>query len=355
MKIAVVLALLLLAVLLLIPAASYVYEAGAPGACARCHEMAVPVDQWAGSAHRNVACAKCHGDALTTDAQFHMTNARRVLDHNLGKVAEQAHLRTSDVFAMVETCKSCHPQEYATWAAGPHSVRYEPIFLDKRQNSERHLMDDCLRCHGMHYDGPIRDLVTPLDNKGPWTFRDAAMATKPAIPCLTCHTMHQSGAPLKGHVRRAVISRKEAVMTPSLALWDRRSNGPVPVAMLALPVMHEGDRAVKMSPDPRQALCYQCHAPLADTQVHSGDDRTCIGVHEGLSCFACHDKHKMSTRASCTECHPRLSNCGRDVEKMDTTFFSKQSAHNIHFMKCADCHPKGIPPRKTPQPLHAAG
>jgi len=33
-------------------------------------------------------------------------------------------------------------------------VRYEPLFLDKKQNTERHLMDDCLRCHGMHFDGP---------------------------------------------------------------------------------------------------------------------------------------------------------------------------------------------------------
>jgi len=57
MKIALTLGLLLLALLLLVPTASFVYEAGAPGACARCHEMAVPVDQWAGSAHRNVACA----------------------------------------------------------------------------------------------------------------------------------------------------------------------------------------------------------------------------------------------------------------------------------------------------------
>jgi len=50
MKIALTLGLLLLALLLLVPTASFVYEAGAPGACARCHEMAVPVDQWAGSA-----------------------------------------------------------------------------------------------------------------------------------------------------------------------------------------------------------------------------------------------------------------------------------------------------------------
>ena len=347
MKIALTLGLLILALLLLVPTASFVYEAGAPGACARCHEMAVPVDQWAGSAHRNVACSQCHGDALTTNAQFHMTNARRLLDHNFGQVAESAHLRPADVFAMVGRCQSCHPQEFATWKAGPHSVRYEPLFLDKKQNGERHLMDDCLRCHGMHYAGPIRDLVTPLNNQGPWSFRDAAMASKPAIPCLSCHAIHMHGAPLKDHVRRAVISRKEPIMTPSLAFFDRRSRESVPVSLLPLPAMHEGERPVKMSPDARQALCYQCHAPLANTQVRSGDDRTPVGIHEGFSCLACHDRHKQSTRASCADCHPRLSNCGRDVEKMDTTFFNKQSAHNIHFMKCLDCHPKGIPPKRV--------
>jgi hypothetical protein len=254
---------------------------------------------------------------------------------------------------MVDRCRSCHPQEFATWAAGPHSVRYEPLFLDKKQNTERHLMDDCLRCHGMHFDGPIRDLVTPLNNQGPWSFRDAAMASKSAIPCLSCHAIHIHGAPLKDHVRRAVISRKEPIMTPSLAFFDRRSRESVSVAMLALPAMHEGERPVKMSPDARQALCYQCHAPLANTQVHSGDDRTPVGVHEGFSCLACHDRHKQSTRASCADCHPRLSNCGRDVEKMDTTFFNKQSAHNIHFMKCLDCHPKGIPPKRV-KPFNSA-
>ena len=52
-------------------------------------------------------------------------------------------------------------------------------------------------------------------------------------------------------------------------------------------------------------------------QVGSGDDRTGIGVHEGLSCLACHQKHGQQTRASCANCHPRLSNCGLDVEKME--------------------------------------
>jgi hypothetical protein len=31
---------------------------------------------------------------------------------------------------------------------------------------------------------------------------------------------------------------------------------------------------------------------------------------------------------------------------MDTTFKTLTSKHNIHFVKCEDCHPSGIPPRK---------
>jgi hypothetical protein len=113
--------------------------------------------------------------------------------------------------------------------------------------------------------------------------------------------------------------------------------------------MLDGARPVNLSPDSRQALCYQCHAPDFTLQARSGDDRTCIGVHEGLSCLACHSGHDQDARASCAQCHPRMSNCGLDVERMDTTFRSPASLHNIHFVKCADCHPNGVPP-----PIHAA-
>jgi hypothetical protein len=41
-----------------------------------------------------------------------------------------------------------------------------------------------------------------------------------------------------------------------------------------------------------------------------------------------------------------MSNCGLDVEKMDTTFASKNSKHNVHWVKCADCHTKGVPKKK---------
>jgi hypothetical protein len=142
-------------------------------------------------------------------------------------------------------------------------------------------------------------------------------------------------------------------MIPSLALFDRRQMNWVPVGGLSLPEMKDGERIVKISGDPRQALCYQCHAPRTTLQVGSGDDRTPVGVHEGLSCFACHLEHRQFTRASCTTCHPRLSNCGLDVEKMETSFKSSKSPHDIHFVKCADCHTKGIP-KKAKRDVHFA-
>jgi hypothetical protein len=83
-------------------------------------------------------------------------------------------------------------------------------------------------------------------------------------------------------------------------------------------------------------------------QVGAGDNRTGLGIHEGISCLACHQQHGQKTRASCATCHPRLSNCGLDVEKMDTTFRSAESKHNIHWAKCGDCHVKGVPKKRQP-------
>jgi hypothetical protein len=134
---------------------------------------------------------------------------------------------------------------------------------------------------------------------------------------------------------------------------------------LPLPVVFDGVRRVNVSPDPRQGVCYQCHAPRpADAenvaavkgwglQAGSGDDRTPMGVHEGISCVACHNSHNQSARASCKNCHPQMSHCGIDVEKMDTTFVSATSPHNIHWVKCTDCHQHGIPAVKAHPPVQA--
>jgi len=332
--------LLVLALLLLVPGASLYYESGNGEACARCHEIRDSFENWQSSAHRGVPCKGCHGDAFTLDAQFHMNNVRRVSTHLRGGPGEQVRIQDRDISRILERCKSCHRQEFAAWQNGPHGVNYAKIFLDAKHNRKELLMDDCLRCHGAWFEGSIQDLVTPIRTEGPWHLVSPERAQMPAIPCLACHQMHRTGQPL-------VKDAPQEVHRPSLALFDRRSRTYVSSTLLPLPAMLEGTRRVKMSPDPRQGLCYQCHAPLASLQVNSGDDRTGIGVHEGISCVACHLQHGEQTRPSCATCHPRLSNCGLDVEKMDTTFKDKKSMHNVHFVKCADCHPKGVPKRRN--------
>ena len=52
-------------------------------------------------------------------------------------------------------------------------------------------MDDCLRCHGMHFSGPVRELVQPQNAQGPWHIIRAGFADQPTMPCQTCHQMHE--------------------------------------------------------------------------------------------------------------------------------------------------------------------
>ncbi|MGO9862655.1 MAG: multiheme c-type cytochrome [Terriglobales bacterium] len=333
---------------LMIFSVSLYYERSGGSACATCHEIWQPYSDWHSSAHRNVKCQDCHGNVFTLEAGFHVNNMRRVITHLRGRAPDSPKLRTNDVLRMVTRCAKCHQEEFASWSASAHSATYRQLFLNSEHNHRQVPMDDCLRCHGMHFQGPMRDLVTPLNTTGPWRLLKSELAAEPAIPCLTCHQIHHEGLPLeKPPAGQELPSAHQEINRPSLGLFDRREQRHVPVAELPLPRVYEGERAVKISPDQRQALCYQCHAPLAMAQVRSGDDRTPIGVHEGLSCLACHLKHGQQTRASCRTCHPQLSNCGIDVETMDTTFKDKTSRHNIHSVKCADCHPSGIPKRKN--------
>jgi hypothetical protein len=316
--------------------------------CARCHEIRPMVDTWAASTHRGVTCRGCHGSSFSADLRMHAKSLRRMWLHSRGETPEQIHIRHRDVAPLVERCSSCHRQERADWESGPHGAPYAAIFINPEHNASQQLMDDCLRCHAMHFEGGIRDLVTPLDRKGPWTFVNEEDAGLPAVPCLACHSVHRKGDPLAPRSDRGLVAGPaQEVVRPSLALYDRRALEPVGLERLPLPAMREGERLVKASPDRRQALCYQCHAPRAGNEVFSGDDRTPVGVHEGLSCLACHAKHGLKTRASCAGCHPRLSNCGIDVETMDTTFKTPDSRNDVHRVACLDCHPKGVPKKKV--------
>lgn len=335
---------------LTLPAGSLYYEYSAGASCARCHEIRRDYEVWQASSHRGVKCASCHGGITTFNPGFgfgfNLGNVRRLVRHIRGGFSDPVRLRGEDVARLMDSCRACHQQEFAQWQSSTHSATYTRIFLDQKHNREHPLVDDCLRCHGMHFEGGIRDLVSPLDPNGPWRLLRPELANQPAIPCLTCHELHRHGERVGSRALASQAAARQERSRPSLALFDRREQQHFALDLLPLPAMREGARSIQASPDPRQALCYQCHAPQSTAQVASGDDRTPIGVHEGLSCLACHQKHGQQTRASCADCHPRLSNCGLDVEKMDTTFANTKSGHNIHFVKCADCHRNGVPRRR---------
>jgi hypothetical protein len=332
--------------LLAIPAGSIYYTAAGGKACIRCHEIQSSYDRWLMSTHRSVQCKECHGTLFTTDVGFHLNNARQLWLHLRGQVPERLLVRQRDISrGMNERCGNCHRQEHAAWSAGPHHATYSQIYLEPSHNTRRLVTEQCLLCHGMFFEGGIRNLVQPIDLRGPWQLTASVSPREPAIPCLTCHAVHRPGTPrgLKSPFDDLEATASHAAQ---LTFFDRREQLPFSINLLPLPQMKDGSRPVRIAPDARQALCYQCHAPDHTFQVGSGDDRTSAGVHEGLSCFACHAGHDQDARASCVLCHPRLSNCGLDVGTMDTTFRSLDSRHNIHFVKCADCHTNGVPARR---------
>ncbi|HEY2467434.1 MAG TPA: hypothetical protein VGI45_06290 [Terracidiphilus sp.] len=318
--------------------------------CESCHEMTAHVNAIHGSAHRNTNCMQCHTASLSA-------KLRHVRVHMTGSALEVTHLRDVDVMEMTAKCQACHQHEFATWQAGPHSANYAQIFTNPVHNAERRLTDDCLRCHGMHFNGAVRDLVQPMNTSGPWHLTQKGREDEPTIPCMACHELHREGSPQARPASR--ISIATPPVRDSLAFFDRREQLHFPARLLAIPQLWDESRAVKISPDQRQALCYQCHAPrISETgtvaasnhwgpQVGSGDDRTPMGVHEGISCFSCHNGHNESATASCKTCHPQMSHCGIDVEKMDTTFANAKSAHNVHWVRCTDCHQHGVPRPKV--------
>jgi hypothetical protein len=111
----------------------------------------------------------------------------------------------------------------------------------------------------------------PVDRKGPWQLKDSTLAAMPSVPCVTCRQMHREGNPMDKVVGDgSVPGPSQEMARPSLALFDPRTQQYIPAAELPIPVRYDGARAVKMSPDQRQAVCYQCHAPLSTALVGSG-------------------------------------------------------------------------------------
>ena len=313
--------------------------------CASCHEISNSVNIWTESTHRNIACKECHGTALSEGIHSLKEKSAMLFHHNSNLKPEDIKITEVQRLEVMQRCTGCHQTEYAKWNSGGHAMNYSEVFLNPVHNKAETISEDCLRCHGMFYDkGTIINIVEPLDTAGPWILKDESLADNPAIPCFACHEVHQSGSPgIRQNLEMPSSLHYTRGKQTLTSFYYRRDNMYFPVSLLASPAINYQSGSLKISQDPNQRLCLQCHSPNAFNMAGTGDDRTPRGVHEGISCLACHDSHSNSAIASCKNCHPAISNCKLDVEKMNTTYIDQSSKNNIHFVACTDCHSKGKP------------
>ncbi len=310
--------------------------------CASCHEIVPSLEIWQQSAHREVGCADCHGTALGNGFHSLKEKAGMFFSH-FGKAQENSEVRLDEaaVLEVMQACVGCHRDEYVSWQAGGHSATYADIFLNEKHNSMERPYPDCFRCHGMYYGGTIADLVEPISTTGPWSLKEPVKAAQPVIPCLSCHPIHMENEPMArpgSFDDPSTIHYEREERHPLTGLYLRADRISLRVDQLRKPEIYQGETAVLVSDDPLQRLCIQCHAPNWAHEAGSEDDRTPVGVHEGISCRACHRTHSNDPRNACMTCHPAVTSCGRDVMTMNTTYLKSDSPHDIHSMACLDCH-----------------
>ena len=298
-------------VLILIVSGSYISwnRANPDYTCAKCHEIAPSHERWKTSAHANIHCIECHGSALSEGFNSLSEKTNMVFTHfTKDKANYDIRLNEKQVLGLHNRCISCHQAEHAGWLASGHAVNYKEIFMDSVHNAKEKPYWDCLRCHGMFYDGNIQDLME-LEGiaSTEWKIRDKKQEMLPAIPCLACHQMHTDNPVSQRYVPIADSSRTEVSRNSRTALYMRADRFHLLSDRLPRPEMYDGDTIVEYASDPNTLLCMQCHAPNSRHQVGSEDDCTVTGVHRGISCIACHRPHSGTTRESCIQCHPSLT------------------------------------------------
>ena len=322
---------------------SYWNSANPEKTCANCHEISPMVGQWQNSAHREIRCFECHGTALSNGFHSLKEKANMVFTH-VGRNPERENVRMTEkqVLELSDRCAKCHQSEYKKWLSGGHSARYADIFMNGKHNQLEAPYWACLRCHGMFYDGNIKTLMQKPDQPdGVWKLNDLHKAMDPTIPCLSCHAVHTDND-LRGNAARydvpKEISNERASRNPVNNWYVRDSRKHIRTDKLMKIAMSDHGKPVKVSDDPVNKLCIQCHSPNFKHETGSQDDHTPTGVHEGISCNACHSPHSNDARNSCIHCHPAISNCGIDVTKMNTSYMDEKSPNDIHTVSCGSCH-----------------
>lgn len=310
------------------------------------------------SAHSQLDCTACHDPAAIEKFKKLQSKLGKDIEPGWDRVREEIPLSEPAIQALAAKCAGCHAEQAKDWSSSGHSMTYARSFLNREHNRMEAPMDDCLRCHAMFFEGAARDLVKPLDTRGPWRMLRKELSDHRSIPCLACHQVHAerwllpSVAAVSDHREDQRGNRRSETAatgftsdnkTSKAGFYDRRERRFFPAHQLPHPKVFDGDKRVPVSDDARIRICVQCHAPSAAHQAGTSDDRTLRGVHEGMSCLDCHATHSLDTRKSCAQCHPAASSCGLDVMRMDTTARAKGSRHDIHTVACTDCHPQGAP------------
>ena len=317
--------------------------------CASCHEIELRVESHANSSHQNLTCKECHGTALSNGFHSLKEKGMMVVNHVRKTNIETIRMNEEQMLDVMNNCERCHTAEYANWKSGGHSMTYGDVFLNEKHNTTEQINFDCLRCHGMFSSKSVDELVEPLKVKGPWKLKDKELMHKSAIPCMACHQIHQEGKPKSqpdyANPQEAFYNRKAE--KPGLTFFDRHEKININVVDLPKLKLTDNNLEVAVSDDPIMRNCVQCHAPNAAHLAGTSDDRTPRGVHEGLSCTACHEPHSNDARNSCSKCHPPMTNCNLDVTQMNTTFKDKNSKNDIHFVSCTDCHKADDPRLKS--------
>lgn len=277
--------------------------------CAQCHEVAPSHAEWVNSAHAGVKCIECHGTALSNGIHSIKEKTGMMVTHIKGeKRNEDIYLTEDQRLEIVNRCIACHRAEHAGWLAGGHAVSYKEIFMDSNHNTMEKPYWDCFRCHGMFYDGNIHDLMS-LDSEHPtdWHIKDKKQENKPTITCLSCHQIHTPNPVSEKYISMTDTIKSAIPRNPKTAIYLRAEKMHLRSDYLTPVTLKDGAEKVNMALDPNTLLCMQCHSPNYAHAAGTEDDRTPVGVHEGISCIACHKPHSGETRQSCMECHPSLT------------------------------------------------
>ena len=279
--------------------------------CAQCHEVNKSYTDWKSSSHADISCTECHGTALSNGFSSLSEKSGMILTHfSSDKTNEDIFLKENQVLDIAARCAECHQAEYAAWKSGAHSTTYSDIFLDPEHNKMEKPYWDCFRCHGMHYDGNINDLMSLEGESDSWTIKDHKQAKRPAMTCLACHQVHGEQdkriayESLDKDARSSLMQKTER---PATALFVRAVKRHLPSDEIYQTTMQYKDSLVKISDDPNTWLCMQCHSPNSKREIGTEDDKTPIGMYEGMSCLDCHNPHSNGIKNNYKNVHVKSS------------------------------------------------